>query len=186
MCNSCVCVCVVVQEVEGVSGERDQLKALAEELGRELHQSKAQVGELRTETEYLNTQLEVCINCMKMYWLWVYIHTTVFPYVHLENTDFMSNQFSNLPSIACCMFMVQTYVHFKQKSSAILYTIPCCSSMYRYPLSLSIRTGGEAVSGAAGRPGGQGQRREADSRKETGISREGGSHCASVYKTSGG
>ena len=40
--------------------ERDELKSLAEELGRELHQSKAQVGELRTETEYLNTQLEVC------------------------------------------------------------------------------------------------------------------------------
>ena len=42
-----------------MSEERDQLKALTEELGRELHQSKAQVGELRTETEYLNTQLEV-------------------------------------------------------------------------------------------------------------------------------
>ena len=85
----CVCVCVVVQEVEGVSGERDQLKALAEELGRELHQSKAQVGELRTETEYLNTQLEVC---MKMYWLWVYTYYCVSilfvysSYVHLENT----------------------------------------------------------------------------------------------------
>ena len=32
---------------------------LQEELGRELHQSKAEVGDLRTQTEYLNTQLEV-------------------------------------------------------------------------------------------------------------------------------
>ncbi|CAI8016364.1 GRIP1-associated protein 1, partial [Geodia barretti] len=51
-CNS------LIQEKEGVVRERDELNSLAEELGRELHQSKAQVGELRTETEYLNTQLE--------------------------------------------------------------------------------------------------------------------------------
>ena len=48
----CVLGCLCLQE-------REELKALAEELGRELHQSKAQVGELRTETDYLNTQLEV-------------------------------------------------------------------------------------------------------------------------------
>ena len=46
--------------------ERDELNSLAEELGRELHQSKAQVGELRTETEYLNTQLEVCYLVTKL------------------------------------------------------------------------------------------------------------------------
>ena len=55
-----MCVCVSLQEREGVLRERDDLKSLAEELGRELHQSKAQVGELRTQTDYLNTQLEVC------------------------------------------------------------------------------------------------------------------------------
>ena len=40
-------------------GEREELKALTEELGRELHQSKAQLGEQRTQADYLDTQLEV-------------------------------------------------------------------------------------------------------------------------------
>ena len=43
--------------------EKDELKALAEELGKELHQSKAQLGEQKTETEYIHTQLEVGALC---------------------------------------------------------------------------------------------------------------------------
>ena len=102
---------IYIQEREGVVRERDELNSLAEELGRELHQSKAQVGELRTETEYLNTQLEVCIN------------TPPF----------------------------RIYLYHRR----------------------SILTGGEAVPGAVGRPGGQGQRRQTDSREETRVSGEG-------------
>ena len=52
------------QERESVSSERDQLKGLVEELGKELHQSKAQLGEQKTAAEYLNTQLEVRILCL--------------------------------------------------------------------------------------------------------------------------
>ena len=47
------------QEVESLARERDELKAVAGDLGRELHQSKAELGEQKTATEYLNTQLEV-------------------------------------------------------------------------------------------------------------------------------
>lgn len=48
-----------LQEKESINSEQDDLKALSEELGRELHLSKAQLGEQKTESEYLNTQLEV-------------------------------------------------------------------------------------------------------------------------------
>ena len=45
--------------MESLAKERDELKVVAGELGRELHQSKAELGEQRTASEYLNTQLEV-------------------------------------------------------------------------------------------------------------------------------
>ena len=50
---------VFVQEKEGLSSERDGLKSVAEELGDELQQTKAELGEQKTAVEYLNTQLEV-------------------------------------------------------------------------------------------------------------------------------
>ena len=48
-----------MQEKESLSSERDGLKSVAEELGDELQQAKAELGEQKTAVEYLNTQLEV-------------------------------------------------------------------------------------------------------------------------------
>ena len=47
------------QEKEDVTYERDVVKTLTEDLGEELHHSKAQLGEMKTEVESLNIQLEV-------------------------------------------------------------------------------------------------------------------------------
>ena len=57
--NTVLLLALSHQDRESVAAERDGLKALAEELGRELHQSKAQLGEQKTAVDYLSTQLEV-------------------------------------------------------------------------------------------------------------------------------
>ena len=51
----------LTQEKEALVTEMAELKVLLDELGRELQQSKADLGEERKESRDLRTQLEVCV-----------------------------------------------------------------------------------------------------------------------------